>query len=94
MELTADAWRWMSDQEGQWLCIRAKGAQNACEEMECGKVYEDQNRKICGDCTNHSKVMVRLFQYLKNYRLSLFLALFIAFKEKLMGNITMGGVKG
>ncbi len=46
---------------------------------KCGKVYEDQNRKICGDCTNHSKVMVRLFRYLKNYRLSLFLALFIAF---------------
>ena len=40
MELTADAWRWMSDQEGQWLCIRTKGAQQACEEMECGKVYE------------------------------------------------------
>lgn len=40
MELTADAWRWMADQDGQWLCIRTNSARNTCEEMEIGKVYE------------------------------------------------------
>lgn len=40
MELTADAWRWMADQDGQWLCIRTNSAQKTCEEMEIGKVYE------------------------------------------------------
>lgn len=40
MELIADAWRWMSDQDGQWLCIRTNSARHTCEEMEIGKLYE------------------------------------------------------
>ena len=40
MELIADAWRWMADHEGQWLCIRTNRAQSTCEELEIGKVYE------------------------------------------------------
>ncbi len=43
---------------------------------KCGKVYADQNRKICQNCVNTSAVMVRLFKYLKDYKGSIAIVLF------------------
>jgi len=44
---------------------------------KCGKIYADQNRKICTDCINNSKVMVRLFKYLKEYKGCIAIVLFV-----------------
>ena len=44
---------------------------------KCGKVYADQNRKICTDCINNSAVMLRLFKYLKDYKGSIAIVLFV-----------------
>lgn len=38
---------------------------------KCGKVYADQTRKICEDCTNNGAVFKRLLQYLKYFKLEL-----------------------
>ncbi|MCQ2431167.1 MAG: ABC transporter ATP-binding protein/permease [Clostridia bacterium] len=43
---------------------------------KCGKIYADQNRKICTDCVNNSAVMVRLFKYLTEYKWSIVIVLF------------------
>lgn len=40
MKMLADSWRWMADQDGQWLCLRTTSARQSCEGMEVGKVYE------------------------------------------------------
>ena len=48
MELVADAWRWMADSDGQWLCLRTNAAHRMCESMETGKTYKvvvSQERK-------------------------------------------------
>jgi ATP-binding cassette subfamily B protein len=44
---------------------------------KCGKIYADQNRKICTDCVNNSAVMLRLFKYLKDYKGSIAIVLFV-----------------
>lgn len=38
---------------------------------KCGRVYEDQDRKICSHCTNQSAVFVRLLHYFKPFKLQL-----------------------
>ena len=38
---------------------------------KCGRVYEDQDRKICSHCTNQSAVFVRLMRYFKPFRFQL-----------------------
>ena len=38
---------------------------------KCGRVYEDQERKICGACTNQRDVFVRLLGYFKPFKLQL-----------------------
>jgi len=38
---------------------------------KCGKVYEDQHRKICADCTNKKGLIPRVLQYFKPYILHL-----------------------
>lgn len=43
---------------------------------KCGRVYADQNRKICTYCVNNTAIMVRLFSYLKNYKGSIVIVLF------------------
>ena len=43
---------------------------------KCGKVYADQNRRICTDCVNNSAVMVRLFHYMKDFKGSIAIVLF------------------
>lgn len=43
---------------------------------KCGKIYADQNRKICSDCINKSGVMVRLLKYLAPYKSSVAIVLF------------------
>ena len=39
MEITFDAWRWMSDTDGQWICLRTDSARGVCEGLEPGKTY-------------------------------------------------------
>lgn len=52
-----DAWRWMSDMDGQWLCLRTDKAREACEGMEDGKAYEvsiaQQKRKRSLDANGY-----------------------------------------
>jgi len=36
---------------------------------KCGKVYKDQQRRICDDCTNKKGTFVRLMGYLKDHKL-------------------------
>ncbi|MBQ8577127.1 MAG: ABC transporter ATP-binding protein [Clostridia bacterium] len=43
---------------------------------KCGKIYADQNRKICTDCINKSGVMVRLLKYLAPFKKSVAIVLF------------------
>lgn len=38
---------------------------------KCGRVYEDQDRKICSHCTNQSAVFVRLMGYFKPFKVQL-----------------------
>jgi ATP-binding cassette subfamily B protein len=38
---------------------------------KCGKVYEDQHRKICSDCTNKKGLIPRVVAYFKPYVLHL-----------------------
>ena len=38
---------------------------------KCGRVYEDQDRKICNHCTNQSAVFVRLLRYFKPFKVQL-----------------------
>ncbi len=38
---------------------------------KCGRVYDDQERKICSHCTNKKAVLVRLLGYFKPFRLQL-----------------------
>ena len=38
---------------------------------KCGRVYDDQDRKICNRCTNQSAVFVRLLQYFKPFKVQL-----------------------
>jgi len=40
---------------------------------KCGKVYEDQHRKICADCRNTKGLVPRVLAYFKPYVLHLFL---------------------
>ncbi len=42
---------------------------------KCGKVYDDQERKICSHCTNQKAVFVRLLGYFKPFKLQLFTVL-------------------
>ena len=43
---------------------------------KCGRVYKDQNRKICEYCTNNSAVFIRLLGYFRNFKAELALVLF------------------
>lgn len=43
---------------------------------KCGKVYADQNRKICADCINKSGVMVRLLKYMAPFKGCIAIVLF------------------
>jgi len=43
---------------------------------KCGRVYEDQERKICSYCTNQKAVFVRLLSYFKPFKLQLVTVLF------------------
>ncbi|MBQ8508581.1 MAG: ABC transporter ATP-binding protein [Clostridia bacterium] len=43
---------------------------------KCGRVYDDQERKICNHCTNQKQVFVRLFAYFKPFKLQLVTVLF------------------
>jgi len=43
---------------------------------KCGKVYEDQNRKICDNCTNNKAVVRRLLSYFGEFKLQLATVLF------------------
>lgn len=60
--MIADAWRWMADQDGQWLCLRTDGARLACEEMEPGKLYEvtikQQRKKRSLDANAYAWVLM------------------------------------
>lgn len=38
---------------------------------KCGRVYDDQERKICSHCTNQKAVFVRLLRYFKPFKLQL-----------------------
>ncbi len=38
---------------------------------KCGKVYDDQERKICNSCTNRRQVFARLLGYFKPFKLQL-----------------------
>ncbi len=38
---------------------------------KCGKVYDDQERKICAHCTNRNAVIVRVLGYFKPFKLQL-----------------------
>jgi len=38
---------------------------------KCGRVYDDQERKICSHCTNQKAVFVRLLGYFKPFKLQL-----------------------
>ena len=40
MEFVSDNWRWTLDQDGQWLCFRANGANKMCESLDDGKTYK------------------------------------------------------
>lgn len=42
---------------------------------KCGKVYEDQQRRICDVCSNKKGTFIRLMGYLKNYKLCFSLAM-------------------
>ncbi len=42
---------------------------------KCGRVYADQMRKICNNCTNQKAVFVRLLGYFKPFKLQLFTVL-------------------
>lgn len=46
---------------------------------KCGRVYADQNRKICTYCINKSGVMVRLLKYLAPYKGSVAIVLICMF---------------
>lgn len=39
---------------------------------KCGKVYEDQNRRICTSCVNKKGLLIRLLAYFKPFKLQLF----------------------
>ena len=43
---------------------------------KCGKVYKDQQRRICDDCTNKKGTFVRLMGYLGNHKLCFGIAMF------------------
>lgn len=43
---------------------------------KCGRVYKDQNRKICEYCTNNSAVFIRLLGYFRKFKAELALVLF------------------
>ena len=38
---------------------------------KCGRIYEDQDRKICSHCTNQSAVFVRLLRYFRPFKFQL-----------------------
>ena len=42
---------------------------------KCGKIYEDQQRKICRDCTNKKGTFARLMAYFLEYKISLAISL-------------------
>lgn len=42
---------------------------------KCGKVYEDQERRICKSCSNKKGTFIRLLGYLKDYKLSFAIAM-------------------
>ncbi|MGI6742073.1 MAG: ABC transporter ATP-binding protein [Eubacteriales bacterium] len=46
---------------------------------KCGKVYKDQNRKICDTCTNQSAVIKRLLKYFTSFKVQLIIVLFCLF---------------
>jgi len=39
---------------------------------KCGKVYEDQNRRICDNCQNRGKVLGMIWEFTKPYKWSVF----------------------
>ena len=43
---------------------------------KCGRVYSDQNRKICEHCMNRGAVVKRLLAYFKGFELELFTVFF------------------
>ncbi len=43
---------------------------------KCGKVYEDQLRRICNDCTNKKGTFIRLMGYLGRHKLCFGIAMF------------------
>ncbi|MBR5309494.1 MAG: ABC transporter ATP-binding protein [Clostridia bacterium] len=43
---------------------------------KCGKVYDDQLRRICDNCTNKKGTFTRLMGYLKQYKLCFGIAMF------------------
>lgn len=62
MDLVADAWRWMADSDGQWLCLRTNNAHRVCESMETGKTYEvvvkPQRKKRSLDANAYAWVLI------------------------------------
>ncbi len=46
---------------------------------KCGKVYEDQERRICKACSNKKGTFIRLLGYLKDYKLSFAIAMLSLF---------------
>lgn len=62
MDLVADAWRWMADSDGQWLCLRTNSAHKMCENMETGKTYEvvvkPQRKKRSLDANAYAWVLI------------------------------------
>ena len=46
---------------------------------KCGRIYDDQERKICSHCTNQKQVFVRLLGYFKPFKLQLVTVLICMF---------------
>lgn len=45
MKVTFDAFRWMADGDGVWLCLRTTQARRACETLEPGKLHDAELRR-------------------------------------------------
>ncbi len=55
---------------------------------KCGRVYEDQARKICSHCTNQKAVFARLFGYFRPFKLQLATVLLCMFAASFVQLIT------
>ena len=41
---------------------------------KCGKIYEDQNRRVCTYCADHGALLIRLLKYFKPFKVNLAIA--------------------